>query len=1153
MVIVFLPAVASSTYNVLEEVGLSADVEGVKSAKGTRPNKPAWRIKTRLKSEVTASEDSLNHLFIAMEMSDEITLVVTLKRDDKMKGTIFSIDKKDQSERLFGFSMNRNHIPVLVFGGFDVEDQTLHDESIVFDDSPLADSDQKFHTFILTLKKTHDGGVMVTMKADCHAMRIRIIPRTLYVPLSNNYDKYVLRFGQGLSGPRAKTYGDFRGVVDETKFFFDKKYSKVAKQYGCEADFADYSMSFSEDDSSDLSHPSQMGQFDSSNMLSSTSRSQCSCDSLNERVELLSTEVGNIYTKIKNNEIRATVAPTVEYPTMFGCFFDNMFRDIGESWTIGNCTSCSCEPNGDFTPSVRCNSIQCQPIDCGNPIPVPGECCPVCPANDEDIGWSDWSIWTPCSATCGGGEQARGRTCDRTHFACDGPDVQTRPCNNQPCIKVLDGGFSSWTPWTCSVTCGNGTETRIRACNSPRPLNGGRPCEGARRDQRICVRTPCAVDGKWGMYSLWSACTKSCDGGCGERSRQCDNPPPSHGGVNCTGPTVQREMCNTQPCPVDACLSSPCFYGVECRSHPEGTYECGSCPTGYVGDGRFCNDVNEELNSRYQCLPCPVNYRGNQPSGVGVRHAAKYKQQCIPIDPCSEGTHTCHEHARCLFFGPYSDPRYTCRCTIGFAGDGFICGGDSDLDGWPDEDMPCQDRGGHIHCTGDNCPSIPNSGQEDTDNDGLGDACDNDDDNDGISDGLDNCPLHSNPSQFDGDGDKVGNACDNCDNIENGNQDDIDGDGKGDACDEDMDDDGFINEEDNCPLVDNANQIDWDEDGLGDLCDNCPTIANPDQYDSDADGVGDECDTNRDIDGDGQQDDLDNCPYEPNSSQMDRDNDNIGDACDDDDDNDGILDIDDNCRLVFNPDQNDTNVNGKGDACEYDFDGDGVPDPNDACPANVDIWRTDLSHFRTTILDPLGTEQYDPHWIVRNNGMELVQTRNSDPGMATGYDSFDSVQFSGTFYVNTAQDDDYAGFVFGYQSNHRFYVLMWKQISQMYWITDPSQAMAKAGLQLKLVNSTTGPGSYLRNALWHTGDTEDEVTLLWRDQKEIGWSPFKAYRWQVQHRVPEGTIRVTMSDGSRKIVDSGLIYDDTLQGGQVGLFCFSQQMVFFSDLDYKCL
>jgi hypothetical protein len=78
----------------------------------------------------------------------------------------------------------------------------------------------------------------------------------------------------------------------------------------------------------------------------------------------------------------------------------------------------------------------------------------------------------------------------------------------------------------------------------------------------------------------------------------------------------------------------------------------------------------------------------------------------------------------------------------------------------------------------DNCPSVPNSGQENADGDGQGDSCDDDDDNDGAPDTSDNCQFVHNPMQENNDAaikltpergfidvtrpmsDGVGNACD---------------------------------------------------------------------------------------------------------------------------------------------------------------------------------------------------------------------------------------------------------------------------------------------------------------------------------------------------------------------------------------------------------
>ena len=57
----------------------------------------------------------------------------------------------------------------------------------------------------------------------------------------------------------------------------------------------------------------------------------------------------------------------------------------------------------------------------------------------------------------------------------------------------VNGEWGDWTSYsTCDVTCGDGMKTRTRTCNNPPPSNGGLFCPEGNSETVPCSEQPCA-------------------------------------------------------------------------------------------------------------------------------------------------------------------------------------------------------------------------------------------------------------------------------------------------------------------------------------------------------------------------------------------------------------------------------------------------------------------------------------------------------------------------------------------------------------------------------------------------------------------------------------------------------------------------------------
>ncbi|XP_030632604.1 A disintegrin and metalloproteinase with thrombospondin motifs 9 [Chanos chanos] len=165
-------------------------------------------------------------------------------------------------------------------------------------------------------------------------------------------------------------------------------------------------------------------------------------------------------------------------------------------------------------------------------------------------GW-EYSPWSECSKSCGGGTRRRGAVCGKSSEAsiddskCNQRDKLTvESCNDFLCPQWKTGEWSE-----CLVTCGKGYKHRQTWCQFGEDRLDDRFCDSSKPESvQTCQQQECA---SW-QVGPWGQCTTTCGPGYQMRAVKCV--------VGSYGSVMDDTECNaaTRPTDTQDCELSPC-------------------------------------------------------------------------------------------------------------------------------------------------------------------------------------------------------------------------------------------------------------------------------------------------------------------------------------------------------------------------------------------------------------------------------------------------------------------------------------------------------------------------------------------------------------------------------------------------------------------
>jgi hypothetical protein len=180
-------------------------------------------------------------------------------------------------------------------------------------------------------------------------------------------------------------------------------------------------------------------------------------------------------------------------------------------------------------------------------------------------------------------------------------------------------------------------------------------------------------------------------------------------------------------------------------------------------------------------------------------------------------------------------------------------------------------------------------------------------------------------------------------------------------------------------------------------------------------------------------------------------------------------------------------------------------------------------------------------WTVQSGNDSVIQSLNGDPTVFfKPGENAQGTQLSGTITSNNGGDDDFIGFVLGYQSGELnstsadFWLIDWKQGTQTF-----GGVTADVGLSLSHVTGDIAGGPNATNSFWGHDATVTEVQRA-TNLGSTGWATGQTYTFDL---VFTSSLIEVFVDGVKELSYSGSFTD-----GAFGFYNYSQSNVTYAGI-----